>query len=225
MFPVRDDAPRAGTPYVTYALIAANTVMFLLELSLQTAQRTQLIERFGVIPARLTESVDMATVLPLLTSMFLHGGWLHLVANMWALWIFGDNIEDYLGGFRYLLLYLASGVVGSLLHVAFNAQSTLPSLGASGAIAGVMGAYFLLFPRARVQTLVPFVFLFVWLPAWVVLGYWFLAEFVSGAASSIDRMSQSGGVAFWAHVGGFVAGVTLVKLFPAQRRYNHAFED
>ncbi|MBI2682954.1 MAG: rhomboid family intramembrane serine protease, partial [Acidobacteriales bacterium] len=188
MIPIRDDAPRAGTPYVTYLLIAANTALFLFETALDPDSRSQLIYQFGVVPANLSQGVELATVLPCFTSMFLHAGWLHLIANMWALWIFGDNIEDYLGGFRYLLLYLTCGVAGSLLHVTFNPTSPLPSVGASGAIAGVMGAYFLLFPSARVQTMVPFVFLFVWLPAWVVLGYWFLAEFVSGAASSINQM-------------------------------------
>ncbi|MBI2683516.1 MAG: rhomboid family intramembrane serine protease, partial [Acidobacteriales bacterium] len=196
------------------------------ETALDPDSRSQLIYQFGVVPANLSQGVELATVLPLFTSMFLHAGWLHLIANMWALWIFGDNIEDYLGGFRYLLLYLTCGVAGSLLHVTFNPTSPLPSVGASGAIAGVMGAYFLLFPSARVQTMVPFVFLFVWLPAWVVLGYWFLAEFVSGAASSINQMGRSsGGIAFWAHVGGFVAGVSLIKLFPSKRRYNYSFEE
>ena len=120
--------------------------------------------------------------------MFLHGSWLHLIFNMWALWIFGDNVEDYLGHSLYLVLYFASGVAAALLHTLFNIGSTVPSVGASGAIAGVMGAYFLLYPRARVLTLVPFFFVFfMWLPAWIVLGYWFVAQFLSGAATSIRR--------------------------------------
>jgi membrane associated rhomboid family serine protease len=166
-----------------------------------------------------------ATFLPVLTSMFLHGSWLHLIANMWALWIFGDNIEDYLGHGLYLFFYLLSGVAASALHTIFNVGSTVPSVGASGAIAGIMGAYFLLYPAARVLTLVPFFFVFfVRLPAWVVLGYWFVAQFLSGAATSIATTTAraAGGIAFWAHVGGFVAGLIMIKLLPHRpRRYHY----
>ena len=129
-----------------------------------------------------------AAILPIFTSMFLHGSWLHLIFNMWALWIFGDNVEDYLGHWLYLVFYLLCGVAAALLHTLFNIGSTVPSVGASGAIAGVMGAYFLLYPRARVLTLVPFFFVFfMWLPAWIVLGYWFVAQFLSGAATLDHR--------------------------------------
>jgi membrane associated rhomboid family serine protease len=223
MIPIRDDAPRITTPYVTYFLVALNTLIFLFEISLAPSQRASFIFQFGVVPNSVNELFGgvpeasvQAAVLPMFTSMFLHASWLHLIANMWALWIFGDNIEDHLGHFRYLTLYLASGLFASVLHIFFNQGSQIPSVGASGAIAGVMGAYFLLFPSARVLTIMPFVFIFVWLPAWIVLGYWFVAQFLSGAATSIARSSgTTGGVAFWAHVGGFIAGVTLIKLFPA----------
>jgi membrane associated rhomboid family serine protease len=226
MIPIRDDAPKSGTAYITYILIGLNVLSFLFEVSLSTAERTRFIYQFGVVPSDYAIGLDPSTVIPIFTSMFLHGSWLHLIANMWVLWIFGDNIEDYLGGFKFLLLYFASGVAASLLHIAFNQGSNIPSVGASGAIAGVMGAYFLLFPSARVLTVVPFVFLFVWLPAWIVLGYWFLAQFVNGAATAIANTSgtTSGGIAFWAHVGGFVAGITLIKLFPA-RRHRFIFEE
>jgi membrane associated rhomboid family serine protease len=222
MIPIRDDAPKSGTPYVTYALIALNTLLFLFEVSLAPSSRAQFLFQFGVVPLDFTTHLQLSDSLPLLSSMFLHGSWLHLIGNMWALWIFGDNIEDHLGGFRYLLLYLTSGVAASVLHIAFNQNSQIPSVGASGAIAGVMGAYFLLFPRARVLTVVPFIFLWVWLPAWIILGYWFLGEFVRGAATAIARTSDTtGGIAFWAHVGGFMAGITLIKLFPSRRpRYS-----
>jgi membrane associated rhomboid family serine protease len=222
MIPVRDDAPRSSTPYVTYVLIALNTLLFLFEVSLSPSSRGQFIFQFGVVPVEFTSRFQPADSLPLFSSMFLHGSWLHLISNMWALWIFGDNIEDHLGSFRYLLLYLTSGVAASILHIAFNQNSTIPSVGASGAIAGVMGAYFLLFPAARVLTVVPIIFFWVWLPAWIVLGYWFLAQFVNGAATAIAATSgTTGGIAFWAHVGGFIAGVTLIKLFPARRpRYS-----
>src|SRR5205807_1310006 len=153
----------------------------------------------------------LATTWPtILTSMFLHGGWLHIIGNMWFLWIFGDNIEDHLGHFRYLLFYLACGIAAAVTHIVFNLSSNEPTVGASGAIAGVMGAYVILYPRARVLTLVVLIvfFTFWWIPAWVFLGYWFLIEFLSGAAMSIAETSRStGGVAFWAHVGGSVTGV------------------
>jgi membrane associated rhomboid family serine protease len=162
--------------------------------------------------------------LPVLTSMFIHASWLHLIFNMWALWIFGDNVEDYLGHFRYLVFYLLAGGGAAFLHYLLNYRSSIPSVGASGAIAGVMGAYLLLFPSARVLTLVPLlvIFTFVNLPAWLVLGYWFLGQFLAGAATAIAYSSQTagGGVAFWAHVGGFLTGLALIKLFPNRpRRY------
>jgi len=141
---------------------------------------------------------------------------------MWFLWIFGDNIEDYLGHLRYLLFYLASGVAAALTHVLLNAGSNIPTVGASGAIAGVMGAYFVLYPRARVLTLVPLIvfFTFWWIPAWAMLGYWFVVQFLMGAATSIAESQSTGGVAVWAHVGGFITGVVLIKLLPerSQRR-------
>jgi membrane associated rhomboid family serine protease len=244
MIPLKDDAPRVSTPYVNYALIVVNTLAFLFELSLG-GQNQQLLQVFGVVPVRLSivlfnngyvpwnlvKDLDtsyvppMAAILPLFTSMFLHGSWLHLIFNMWALWIFGDNVEDRLGHTWYLLFYLICGVAAALFHTLLNAGSTIPTVGASGAIAGVMGAYFLLYPRARVLTLVPLFFVFfVWLPAWVVLGYWFVAQFLSGAATSIARSSNSAGIAFWAHVGGFLAGMLLIKLFPARaRRYHYGW--
>jgi membrane associated rhomboid family serine protease len=246
MIPLKDDAPRVETPYVTYTLIAANVIVFLLELSISGSggQRAldAFIRQFGMVPARFgivlfnqgyvpwnamselgTRYVPVAAAfLPIFTSMFLHGSWLHLIFNMLALWIFGDNVEDYLGHFRYLILYLLSGLAAAALHTCFNLYSTVPSVGASGAIAGVMGAYFVLYPRAKVLTLVPFFFVFfVWLPAWIVLGYWFIAQFLSGAATSItNHIGGSTGIAFWAHVGGFLGGMFLVKLFPSRtRRY------
>jgi rhomboid family protein len=244
MIPLKDDAPRISTPYINYALIVLNVLAFLWSLN----WRSQLPEPsqpvlfyFGVVPARLTVVLfnhgyvpwDLisglgtrfvpvaAAIVPIFTSMFLHGGWMHLIFNMWALWIFGDNVEDYLGHTLYLLLYMICGVAASLLHILFNIGSVVPSVGASGAIAGVMGAFFVLYPRARVLTLVPFFFVFfMWLPAWIVLGYWFIAQFLSGAATSI-RSANTSGIAFWAHVGGFIAGVALIKMFPARTRRYH----
>jgi len=218
MIPIRDDAPHYTTPWVNYFLIALNTVVFLFELSMGPHALNALLSSFGLVPANLTSALRAgayaAALLPFLTSMFMHAGWLHIIFNMWWLWIFGDNVEDWLGHFPYLLFYLLSGLAASLVHVLFNLGTQVPSVGASGAIAGVMGAYFLLFPSARVLTFV-FVF-FTWLPAWLILGYWFVLQFLSGAATSIASGGQgsSGGIAVWAHVGGFLAGVTMIKLFP-----------
>lgn len=228
MIPLRDDAPRFSTPYVTYFLIALNCLVFLFELLLEPAARMLFVFQFGVVPAHLSGFLHgqpgitvEAAFLPIFTSMFLHGSWLHIISNMWALWIFGDNIEDYLGPFRYLLFYLVTGIAANGVQALFNPDSAVPTIGASGAIAGVMGAYFLLYPSARVLTFL-FVF-FTWLPAWIVLGYWFLVQFVSGAATSISSAGQSsGGIAFWAHVGGFLAGVALIKLSPKRpQRYRY----
>ncbi len=228
MIPIRDDTPRYSTPYINYFLIALNILVFLFELSLGRQDLSIFLTQFGVVPAQFTGAVPIYarahtafSFLPILSSMFLHASWLHLIANMWVLWIFGDNIEDHLGHALYLVFYFLSGIAASLLHIAFNASSTVPSVGASGAIAGVMGAYFLLFPSARVLTIIPIIFFasFIWLPAWIVLGYWFVAQFLSGAATSIAYSHQTGsGIAFWAHVGGFMAGIIMIKLLPSRTR-------
>ena len=233
MIPLRDDAPRLLTPFMTWFLLTLNVAAFLFELSLGPGSRTAFFFQFGVVPDHVTEALagargvsTQAVFVPVLTSMFLHASWLHLLSNMMALWIFGDNIEGYLGHFRYLLFYLACGVTASGIHVLFNSSSLVPTLGASGAIAGVMGAYFLLFPSARVLTLVPLVFVFftTWLPAWLVLGYWFVVQFLGGAATSLATGSQAGGIAFWAHVGGFLAGVAMIKILP-QRPQRYRYRD
>jgi len=234
MIPIRDDQPRFSTPYVTYFMVALNTAVFLFELWVGFQSQRALngfIYEFGVVPKDVTGALVAsphfnltAAFLPMLTSMFLHGGWLHIIGNMWVLWIFGDNIEDYLGHLPYLIFYLISGIAASIAHILLNAGSNVPSVGASGAIAGVMGAYFLLYPRARVLTLVPLIifFTFWWLPAWIVLGYWFLVQFLVGTTSIGYSSQTSGGVAVWAHVGGFVAGIVLIKLFPERpRRYRY----
>jgi hypothetical protein len=232
MIPIRDDTPRYSTPYVTYFIIALNVVVFLFELSVEMQGQRALnamIYEFGVVPRHFDRAVATGATfripglfLTILTSMFLHGGWLHIIGNMWFLWIFGDNIEDYLGHLRYLIFYLTSGVAAALTHIFLNAGSNIPTVGASGAIAGVMGAYFVLYPKARVLTLVPLIvfFTFWWIPAWVMLGYWFVVQFLMGAATSITVSQSTGGVAVWAHVGGFITGIILIKLMPerSQRR-------
>lgn len=242
MIPLKDDTPRFSTPLVNYSLILANVLVFSFEASLNRRSQSVFIQAFGLVPARLAAVLHTAAphahvhgyaavspllaLLPVLTSMFLHGGVLHLVFNMWFLWIFGRNVEDALGHFPYLVFYLTCGLAAALAQTLADTNSLIPMVGASGAIAGVMGGYFVLYPRARVLMLVPFLFIFfLWLPAWVVLGYWFLLQFLSGVGTALvvaDR--SSGGVAFWAHVGGFLAGVLLVRIFPLQtRRYRYGY--
>jgi membrane associated rhomboid family serine protease len=229
MIPVRDDQPRFSTPYVTYFLVGLNLVIFLFEASLTPRGFKVLLFQLGMIPANITGLLAgthkmgvAAALLPTLTSMFLHGSWMHVIGNMWFLWILGDNIEDYLGHFKYLLFYLLSGLGAAFAQVLLNPHSSVPTVGASGAIAGVLGAYFLLYPKAKVLIWFPIFFLF-YLPAWVTLGYWFAMQFVSGAATSLASYSDTrGGVAFWAHVGGFLVGIVLIKLFPERpRRYRY----
>jgi membrane associated rhomboid family serine protease len=218
-FPIRDDQPSFSVPFVNYFIIGLNALAFIFELSVQAAGPgglNDLVSRFGMIPRHFELALagsahyNLAAVgLTIFTSMFLHAGWQHILGNMWVLWIFGDNIEDYLGHFQYLLFYLLCGFAAAITHVLLNFNSGLPTVGASGAIAGVMGAYLLLYPRAKVLTWVAFIFFF-WLPAWVWLGCWFLLQFFIGTTMA----AASGGVAVWAHVGGFVAGLILIKVFP-----------
>jgi rhomboid family protein len=187
--------------------------------------------QFGVIPSLITHWPQsdlsfVAIVIPFLTSMFLHGGWLHVIGNMWYLWIFGDNIEDRLGHFAFLAFYLLCGIGAGVVHTIFNANSRVPSVGASGAIAGVLGAYLVSYPFARVLTLVPiFVFIqVIEIPALIVLGFWFIMQFFYGTASlAATSVNETGGVAWWAHVGGFVIGILLIGLFPRKDRRSYGY--
>lgn len=231
MFPIRDDQPRYTKPYVNYFIIALNLLVFLFfeePVKLQGARAFDvLISQFGLVPHDLTLAVTGnrhyplgANILTIFTSMFMHADFFHILGNLWFLWIFGDNVEDYLGHFPYLIFYLLCGVAAALTDVALDPRSAIPMLGASGAIAGVMGAYIILYPRARVQTLVVLIVFitFWWLPAWVFLGYWFLLQFVATSVMAASVHHQTGGVAFAAHVGGFVVGLLMIKLFPRQAR-------
>src|SRR3979411_1927378 len=231
MIPIRDDQPRYSTPYINSFLIGLNLLIFLFESSLDPDSLQVLVGQLGIVPAHLTVFLSgspqyslPAIVLPFFTSMFLHGSWMHVIGNMWFLYIFGDNVEDYLGHFKYLVFYLVAGILAMAAQVAIDPLSRVPTLGASGAIAGVLGAYFILYPRARVMTWF-FVF-FIYVPAWIMLGYWFALQFLSGAATSLVYEGRSvGGGAFWAHVGGFIAGAIMIKLFPARsRRSPYAYE-
>ncbi len=217
VLPLHDDIPASRFPAVTAGLIAANVLLFLWELQLGWRAEPVLVQ-FALIPVRYTDPAIAAhftwveQLVPFLTSMFLHGGWLHLLGNLWVLWIFGDNVEDRLGPGRYLLLYLSGGVAASLLHIITNPNAQLPTLGASGAIAAVMGGYFRFFPHARVATVIPpFIFgPFFVLPAVVFLGIWFLLQLLSGTLD-LGRVGEVGGVAWWAHVGGFAYGAGVCR--------------
>lgn len=224
MIPLRDKNPRYSTPFVTVSLIILNVLVFLYQLSLGPRAEEQFVFTYGMVPARIEWAFGSPQITlgdafaPLLSSIFLHGGWLHLIGNMWFLWVFGDNIEDRLGHLRYLLFYLVCGVGAGLAHTLFNLNSRLPAVGASGAISGILGAYLVLFPGARVLTLVPLlVFYFtVELPAVILLGYWFLIQAAQGFFALGAR--SAGGVAWWAHIGGFVLGFLLARRFPRRRR-------
>ena len=217
MLPIRDNIPSRRFPAITLALIAANTLVFLWELQLGPRMLERAFVELAIIPVRysipeIAESFSLSEqVLPFFSSMFLHGGWLHLIGNMWTLWIFGDNVEDRLGRWKYLLLYLASGVAAALLHIYTNLGSQVPTIGASGAIAGVMGAYFRFYPQARVETVIPpFIFgPYFDLPAVLFLGWWFLLQFFNGALSLGAGARGFGGIAWWAHVVGFAFGVAV----------------
>jgi membrane associated rhomboid family serine protease len=219
MIPLKDTVQARSFPIVNWILIVVNLFVFLIELSFG-ANAERLITVFAVVPARLLAAPGLGQVLTIFTSMFLHGGWLHLISNMLALYIFGDNVEDRIGHGRYLLFYLTCGLIAAVTHISFNSASLLRTIGASGAISGVLGAYFVLYPRARVITLIPLFILpwFVEIPAVVYLGFWFLSQLWSGALSIVSGAQAVGGVAFLAHIGGFIAGLLLVRLFE-QRRY------
>jgi membrane associated rhomboid family serine protease len=228
LIPLRDTIPSRSVPLVNGALIAACVGVFVLQL-LAGSGGEALVRVFGFVPARLFYAGELGPgslslgVVGLFGSMFLHGGFLHLAGNMLFLWIFGDNVEDALGHGRYLVFYLACGALAALLQGLFSTSSLVPLVGASGAIAGVLGAYLVLYPHARVVTLVPLFFLFplVEVPAFLFLVVWFLFQFWQGAASlavSGKAGAAAGGVAWWAHVGGFAAGIALLLLLKPRRR-------
>ena len=222
MIPIGDENVQGGPPpLINWALIALNVIAFFLELSQPSEKALQsFITAWGVVPREYSTGHDIAPLIPLpfwstlVTSIFLHGGWAHLGGNMLFLWIFGDNLNKVMGQVRYALFYLVCGLAAGLAHIAFNSGSNVPSVGASGAISGVLGGYLLLFPRNRVRVMTRGGMMAV--PAFVMLGLWILIQFVSGMGA-MARTEQTGGVAYMAHIGGFVAGLVLVKLFAAGR--------
>ncbi len=207
MIPLRDIIPSRTTPYITVTIIALNVMAWLFELSLPRDVLPVFLQVYGVVPGDFHAPT-------LISSMFLHGGWSHVIGNMWYLWIFGDNIEDRLGHARFIVFYLLCGITAALGQIVVDPSSTLPTIGASGAIAGVMGAYFVLYPHSRVLTLIPWIFLqVVELPAIVLLGFWFLMQLFSAGAIAVTASTHGGGVAFAAHVAGFVMGMIGVFVF------------
>ncbi len=224
MFPLRDSIRSRAFPLVTFTLIVVNVLVFLWELTLGRRLEDALIQ-FAIIPLRYTVPEVAALysvreqVLPFLSSMFLHGGWVHLIGNMWVLWIFGDNVEERLGRIRYLLLYFVGGFVAGLMHIFTNPSSGVPTIGASGAVASVMGAYFKFYPFARVEAVIPPFFFgpTIVLPAVLYLGFWFVLQFYSGTLSLLAPTSF-GGVAWWAHIGGFLFGALVAGSGRPRRR-------
>jgi membrane associated rhomboid family serine protease len=214
MIPLRDVIPSRTTPYITMTIIAINAVAWFYELTLPDRQLNYFLQTFGVVPAYFSAPT-------LITSMFLHGSWMHVIGNMWYLWIFGDNVEDRFGHGRFIVFYLLAGIVAAVGQTAMDPQSILPTIGASGAIAGVMGAYFVLYPRSRVHTLIPFFPFFFEvfeIPAIVLLGFWFLMQLVSAGSIAMTASTNGGGVAFMAHVSGFLFGVAGVFVFRNRRQ-------
>ena len=211
MIPLRDVIPSRTTPYITITIILLNALAWLYEISMPERALNNFLFVYGVMPAEFSPAT-------LVTSMFLHGSWSHVIGNMWYLWIFGDNVEDRVGHGRFIVFYLLCGIAAALGQVAMDPTSMLPTIGASGAIAGVMGAYFVLYPQSRVLTLIPWIFLqIVELPAVVLLGFWFLMQLVSAGTIAVTAGTHgSGGVAFAAHVAGFVVG--MVAIFAFRRR-------
>jgi membrane associated rhomboid family serine protease len=214
MFPLRDTQPSYSKPVVTILLIVVNILVFLYW-KISLGSQNDFINAYGLIPDRFHFS-------NVITSMFLHGGWMHVLGNMWFLWIFGDNIEDILGHGKYILFYLLCGVVAALAQVAAGPNSPIPTVGASGAIAGIMGAYMIKFPHSRIQSLIFIVVFFttVELPAWIYLIYWFVLNFFSGVGTLGASQASQGGVAFFAHIGGFLAGIALISVMGPRQRYS-----
>lgn len=225
MFPLKDSIPRTHKPWMTWAIIAVNLILFLYTLGLTPQAQQVFMYIVGAVPARFNHPEWAARVgfpgsgmLSYVTYMYLHGGFLHLLTNMWSMWIFADNIEDVMGPFRFFIFYTFCGIAALGVHMLFNPDSTVPVIGASGAIAGVMGSYFLMYPHSRVLTVIPiFIFpLIVEVPGVVFLGIWFLVQFFSGVSTIGDQAGQ--GIAWWAHAGGFVAGMALLWLFRQKDR-------
>jgi len=226
VLPLKDTVQARSFAIVNWTLIVINVLAFMILLTLGRSAQ-EFVTTFGLVPARLLDHLGLSQLLTVVTSMFLHGGWAHIFGNMLALYIFGDNVEDRMGHGRYLLFYMLCGIAAAAVHIAFNQDSAVPTIGASGAISGVLAAYLLLFPRARVISLVPVFFLplLMEIPAVIYLGVWFLSQLLNGVLTVVASAEAFGGVAYWAHIGGFAAGLLLVRPFTAGRNVRAMYAD
>ncbi len=227
MIPIRDTIRSRSVPLVTWLIILANVLVFFYELNLSPFRLDRFFQTYALVPSALHLNNPL-TWLPLFTHMWLHAGWFHIISNMWVFFIFGDNVEDRMGSLRFLIFYLMGGLAAGLMQDLLSTDPNVPALGASGAIAAVMGAYFFYFPRARVITLIPIIIIpwFIELPAVIFLGFWFLTQLVPGLLSlSTASGAAAGGVAWWAHVGGFLFGLVLAAPFAAGRRLYQFHQD
>jgi membrane associated rhomboid family serine protease len=224
MFPIKDTIRSRSFPLVTWAIIISNILLFFFELSLSPSGLSKLIRNYGLIANQISLSNPL-TWFPFVSHMFLHGGWFHLLSNLWTLFIFGDNVEDRMGSFRFLIFYLFGGIGAGLMQV-FLGAANVPSIGASGAIAAVLGAYFVFFPRAKVITLIP-IFIIPWfidIPALIFIGFWFVSQLFSGLLS-LAGSAANAGIAWWAHIGGFLIGLVLAFPFTLGRRNQRWYRD
>jgi membrane associated rhomboid family serine protease len=221
MIPIRDQIPTRHVPIINYILIAANVIVFIFQW-LSGPYEEALVYEFALIPASFISNLSLGDFTDIFTSMFMHAGWAHIGGNMLYLWIFGDNVEDSMGSVKYFLFYLIGGIAASMTHIFTNPGSQIPTVGASGAIAAVLGAYLILYPQSKVLTIIPLGFFIrmATVPASIVLGLWFILQFFSGVLSLGGP--DVGGVAFWAHIGGFVAGIVMAKLFKKKRKPEYA---
>ena len=217
MFPLHDANPRHGPSYVMWLLVLANVIIFIYAFSRGPPEAVrEFVTAYAFVPSAFFSS-PLSESYRLVTSIFLHGGVMHLLGNMWFLWVFGDNVEDRMGHGTFLLFYLGGGIVATLAHAVLAPGSPIPLVGASGAVSAVLGAYILLFPTQRVLTFVPPLFVF-WLPAWLYLGYWALVQFLQGTAGLVAGEAAIGGVAWWAHIGGFIFGMLMVRYLAKPKR-------
>jgi len=228
VIPIRDTIPSKTFPFLTILIIIANVIVFIYQSMMTDRQFLSFIHEYGLVPANyanfaeLFQSFSPAVYFPFISNMFLHGNWFHLISNMWILWLFGDNIEDRMGHFRYFLFYILTGIAAGIVHFLFNLTSQIPAVGASGAIAGIMGAYMLLFPNSRIVTLIPIFIiipLFIRIPAVIYLIVWFISQLFYGTIQ-VFAGGMAGGVGWWAHIGGFIAGLLSHRFFIKYEKYN-----
>jgi membrane associated rhomboid family serine protease len=234
MLPIKDTVPRIGFPSITWMIIILNGIIFVFEISIPKNILENIFYLFGLVPARYSltkwayiHGLSFDNYLSFLTNMFLHGGWLHILGNMWFLYLFGSTVEDRMGHIRFLIFYLFSGIIASATYFLIDIHSTIPEFGASGAIAGVMGAYLVMFPKAKIITLIPILFFpfFIELSAFVYIGFWFILQLFSGTLS-FTSPTTGGGIAWWAHVGGFITGIVFLPFFrKKQHSYRRGYPD